>query len=93
MTTIIIRHSVQDFDAWKRGYDEADALRVQLGITYASIHREAQDPNTVFAVHQFPDLQSAQAFMEAVPPAMENAGVVGKPEVWLGEDIETNTYG
>lgn len=93
MTTIIIRHAVQDFDAWKRGYTEADALRTQHGITYASIHRDAQDPNTVFAVHQFPDPQSAQAFMAVVPAAMEKAGVVGQPEVWVGEDLETKAYG
>lgn len=93
MTTIVIRHTVQDFDVWKRVYDEADALRVQHGITYASVHRDAQDPNTVFAVHQFPDAHSAQAFMAAVPPVMEKAGIVGRPEVWLGADVETTSYG
>jgi len=92
MTTIIVRHKVQDFDTWKRGYDEADGLRIEHGIVYASIHRDASDPDTVFAVHRFQDAGSAKAFLDAVPPAMEKAGVVGKPEVWMGEDLEVRNY-
>ncbi len=40
MATMFIRHKVEDYARWKRGYDEADWLRKQHGITYASLHRE-----------------------------------------------------
>jgi len=29
MATVIIRHKVEDYARWKRGYDEADWLRKQ----------------------------------------------------------------
>ena len=40
MATMFIRHKVEDYARWKRGYDEADWLRKQHGITYSSVHRE-----------------------------------------------------
>lgn len=36
MATVNIRHKVEDYASWKRGYDEADWLRKQHGIKYAS---------------------------------------------------------
>jgi hypothetical protein len=92
MATVIIRHKVEDYVRWKRGYDEADWLRKQYGITYASIHREETNPNDIIAVHQFKDMKGAKGFVGAVPPLMENIGVIGKPEIWFAEDLEQVTY-
>lgn len=44
MGTVIIRHEVEDYTSWKRGYDEADWLRKQHGIRYASIHQDETNP-------------------------------------------------
>lgn len=95
MTTIILRHEIQDFDTWKLGYDEADRLRLKHGIRYASLHRDADDPKTVIMVHQFPDTRAAKAFLEDVTPATEEEkeGIVGRLEIWVGEDVESTTYG
>lgn len=92
MATMIIRHKVDDYDTWKRGYDEADWLRKKHGITYASLHREESDPNDVIAVHQFKDLKQAKAFASEVPPLMEKLGVKGPPQIWFSEDVEQTTY-
>ncbi len=40
MATMVIRHKVENYARWKRGYDEADWLRKQHGIKYASVYRE-----------------------------------------------------
>jgi hypothetical protein len=92
MATLIIRHKVEDYNRWKRGYDEADWLRKQHGITYASLHREESDPNDVIAVHEFKNMKGAKDFAKAVPSLMEKIGVIGKPEVWFSEDVEHSTY-
>jgi hypothetical protein len=83
MVTVIIRHKVEDYGRWKRGYDEVDWLRKKHGITYASVHRDENNPNDVIAVHQFKDMKGAQGFDSAVKPLMENIGVIGTPEIWF----------
>ena len=92
MATLIIRHKVEDYNRWKRGYDEADWLRKQYGITYASLHRAESDPNDVIAVHEFKNMKGAHDFAKAVPSLMGKIGVIGKPEVWFSEDVEHSTY-
>ena len=92
MATVIIRHKVEDYARWKRGYDAADWLRKQHGITYASLHRKGTNPNDIIAVHQFKDMKGAKDSARAVPSLMENIGVIGKPEIWFAEDLEQVTY-
>lgn len=95
MITIVIRGRIKDFGTWKVGYDEADRFRVRHGITYASLHRDAKDPNTVIMVHQFPDTLAAEAFLDDVMPATEEATDDGFDllDVWVGEDVEAKRYG
>lgn len=92
MVTMILRHKVEDYTRWKRGYDEAEWLRKQHGITYASVHREASDPNDIIAVHQFKDMKAAEAFASDVPSLMGGLGVIGTPEIWFSEDVEQVRY-
>jgi len=92
MATIIIRHKVEDYAKWKRGYDEADWLRKQHGITYASIHHAESDPKDIISVHRFKDMKGAKDFASAVPALMKEIGVIGKPEIWFSEDDEQRTY-
>ena len=92
MATLIIRHKVEDYTKWKRGYDEADWLRKQHGIISASVHREQTDPKDIIAVHQFKDMKGAKNFAEAVPALMKDIGVIGKPVIWFAEDLEQVTY-
>lgn len=92
MTTMIIRHKVEDYAKWKRGYDDADWLRKKHGITYASLHHEVSNPKDIIAIHQFKELKEAQEFANDVPALMKEIGVVGKPEIWFSEDDEHITY-
>jgi hypothetical protein len=89
---MIIRHKVEDFAKWKRGYDNADWLRKQHGITYASVHHEESDPKDIIAVHQFKDMKGAKDFANAVPAIMKEIGVIGQPQIWFSEDEEHTTY-
>ena len=92
MATIIIRHKVEDYTRWKRGYDEADWLRKKHGITYASVHHEETDTKEVIAVHRFKEIKGAKDFADEVPSLMKDIGVIGQPEIWFAEDIELVRY-
>ena len=92
MATIIIRHKVEDYKKWKRGYDDADWLRKQHGITFASVHREESDSNDIIIVHKFKNMKGAKDFSSEVPKIMEKIGVIGTPQIWFSEDEEHVTY-
>ena len=69
-------------------------MRKENGVTGASVHRDAKDPNTVIIVHRFEDVETAQALLdsEELQLAMVEAGVSRPPEIWLGEDVEETSY-
>jgi len=91
---MFVRHTVNDYGNWKRAYDEFAPVRKENGVTVASVHRDASDPNTVIVTHQFKDLKAAKAFAdsEELKSAMANAGVAGPPEIWFAEDVERTSY-
>ena len=90
MTTMFVRHKVSDYGNWKRVYDEFAPVRKANGVTGASVHRDASDPNTIIVVHRFRDIETAKAFAdsEELKSAMARAGVGGPPEIWFCEDVE-----
>jgi quinol monooxygenase YgiN len=91
---MFVRHKVNDYGQWKRAYDEVASVRKAKGVTAASVHRDAKDPNTIIVTHQFQNLDAAMAFAnsEDLKSAMMKAGVSGPPEFWFSEDVERTPY-
>ncbi len=86
--TLIVRHPVQDFDAWKVVYNEVGTLRDQHGCTGERVLQLPTDANDVVAIHEFPSVGQAEAFASdpALKAAMERSGVAGAPriEIFVG---------
>ncbi len=91
MVTMFAKHKVGDYGQWKRVYDEVQPLRKERGVTGASVYRDPSDPNLIIITHQFKDANAATAFAHSddLKSAMANAGVIGAPEFWFGENIES----
>ena len=94
MTTMFVRHKVDDYKNWKRVYDEIAHVRKENGVTAASVHRDTKDPNTIMVTHRFKDMNAASKFATSadLKSAMEKAGVNSQPEFWFGEDLEKTSY-
>ncbi|MDX1662512.1 MAG: antibiotic biosynthesis monooxygenase [Candidatus Promineifilaceae bacterium] len=94
MATLFAKHSVDAFGAWKRVYDEFQAKRREMGVQGASVHRDVEDENVVTVIHRFADTDAAAAFAESeeLKAAMDEAGVVGRPEIWITEDVEQTAH-
>ena len=94
MVTMFAKHQVNDFNAWKRTYDEFAPVRKQNGVTGASVYRDTSNPNIITVIHVFKDLDAATAFAgsDDLKTAMMNAGVVGAPDIWFAEDVEQTAY-
>lgn len=81
--TLIVRHTVADFAAWRKGYDEADAMRGEHGCTGERVLQAPNDANEVLVIHEFPTVAQAEGFVgnPTLGEAMQRAGVVGAPRI------------
>jgi hypothetical protein len=84
---VLVRHNVRDFPAWKTVYDNDRPNRAEAGLTDRQLLRGASDANEVVLLFEARDLDRAKAFVGSpkLREAMEQGGVVGKPDVYFLE--------
>jgi hypothetical protein len=88
MSSVIIRHRVADFDAWKAAFDDHGSVRRDHGLTDTSLLRDEDDANMVTIVMSTDDTARAREFLgsDNLKETMDGAGVVSQPEVWIAND-------
>lgn len=81
--TLIARHRVSDYSAWRSVYDSVDELRQRHGCTADEVLVDPADQEDVFVLHRFPTLEQAEAFAGSseLREAMGRAGVAGPPRI------------
>lgn len=91
MTTLAVRHSVADYDAWKAAFDEHAGVRRSHGATG---HRVLRDGNDLLVLLEFPDAPAAESFQsdQTLRTAFQNAGVQGAPEISVRTEAEQVRY-
>jgi hypothetical protein len=87
--TLFVRHSVADYDSWRKVYDEVEPLRAQYGCTAQRVMHVPGNPNEVAGTHDFPTVAQAQGFADdpKLREAMERSGVTGDPRIEVFENI------
>jgi hypothetical protein len=85
MATLFVRHKVADFSAWKKAYDDFDAVRRSMGVVAQRVYQLDGDPNDVTVYHDFATMEAAKAFAasDKLKQAMQRGGVQGSPEIWF----------
>ena len=88
---VLVKHEVADWDVWKEAYDAHAGARDAAGLTSRGIARDADNPNVVYINFAASDLEAARAFAssEDLRSAMEGAGVVGQPEMYFTETVQS----
>jgi len=81
--TLIARHRVGDYSAFRSVYDSVEGLRRQYGCTGAEVLVDPADKQDVFVLHRFPTVERAEAFASSneLRDAMGRAGVAGPPRI------------
>lgn len=89
MATLFVRHTVADYDAWRKIYDEFDAKRRSMGVTSDGVYQLDGNRNDVTAYHEFASMDAAKAFAGSteLQEAMAHAGVVGAPNIWFAQRV------
>jgi len=81
--TLVVRHKVHDYAAWRAVYDELEPLRAQHGCTGKRVLRLPDDANDLLVTHDFPSVEQASGFAHdpALGAGMQRAGVAGPPRI------------
>jgi hypothetical protein len=81
--TLVVRHTVNDYAAWRPVYDGLEPLRQQYGCSDKRVLVSPEDANDLLITHDFPSVEQASAFAHdpALREGMERAGVAGAPRI------------
>jgi len=87
MAVYVVNHKVENFDAWKKVYDEFQPVVVKAGIKDHFVLQSTDDKNHVTVIGEG-SLDAVRAFLSSndLKAAMGDAGVVGKPDIFIGEN-------
>jgi heme-degrading monooxygenase HmoA len=90
MPSLLIRHHVADYSAWKAAFDEHGISRHANGSQGGRLFRHAADPNEIMVLLEWDDLERARLFVDSddLQEAMTRAGVAGQPDIWFLEEVE-----
>jgi hypothetical protein len=82
---MFIRHEVNDYATWRKGYDTFNAERKKLGVTGAAVYRSVDNPNDVTVTHDFKSADKAKEFSSSarLKEVMAKVGVKGAPQIWF----------
>ena len=89
MTIVFIRHTVANYQAWRKVYDGFAPVQKAKGVTAQAVYQGAENPNDITVTHDFATVEAAHAFVdsEELKSAMQNAGVVGTPTIWFTNKV------
>jgi len=90
MSQFVVIHTVEDYEQWKKVFDEDASRRKSLGSKGGRLYRSADNPNEMTIVWDWESLEKARQFATSpdLREVMEKAGVVGMPQVIFLEEIE-----
>lgn len=81
--TLIVRHPVHDYAAWRQVYDSVSSLQLRHGVTDSEVLQLAGDVNEVVVIHRFASVAEAESLVgdPELKSAMERGGVSGPPRI------------
>jgi hypothetical protein len=88
VTTIYLRHPIEDYARCRQAFDAHGAERRRHGLQVVKVQRNIDHPLEIIIVLEAENLALAREFAgsDELRMAMIRSGVVGRPEVWFAED-------
>ena len=90
MPYILVRQDVENFNQWKAVFNQHEETREDAGSLGYQLLNSIDNPNEVFVLFEWDSLANAQQFTSSdeLREAMQNAGVIGRPDVFFLNTIE-----
>jgi heme-degrading monooxygenase HmoA len=89
VANLLVHHKVEDYNKWKPFFDEHSSFRTQNGSKGESVFRSKNNPNEIFILFEWDNIENAQKFVQSdsLKEVMKDAGVIGMPEVHFLEEV------
>ena len=91
MTTVLVRHEVADYPAWRSVFDSSHEWRQQNGELSCRVFRAAGNSNDLTLMFEWESLEQARTFMgsDELKARMQKAGVKGQPHIEFLNEMHT----
>ena len=87
---VVVDHKVKDYAKWKPAFDDHSNTRRKSGSKGGTLFHASGEPNHIVILFEFDKKENATNFYESedLKKVMQEAGVLGKPDVLFAEKIE-----
>ena len=92
-TAVVVSHEVENYETWKRAFDQHAASRKNAGVVATHINRDAAQPNFLSVYIAGTDAAKLASFLASpdLMATMLNAGVKGPPRIARITPVEDKT--
>ena len=92
-TAVVVSHQVENYETWKRAFDQHATSRKNAGIVATHINRDAAQPNLLSIYLAGNDAAKLASFLSSqdLMTTMREAGVLGPPRIAKITPVEDNT--
>ena len=87
MATVFVNNEVEDYDNWRKIYDDSEEIRDKYRVVARRVFRDSENSNMITVLIDG-EMEDLQAFAKSTDlyEAMKQAGVVGLPKMRYFED-------
>jgi quinol monooxygenase YgiN len=91
---VVVTHEVENYETWKRAFDQHAASRKTAGVVSTHINRDAEQPNLLSVYMAGNDAEKLASFLTShdLMTTMLNAGVKGPPRIAKITPVEDKTH-
>lgn len=88
MATLFVISEVEDYDNWRKVFDDSGDIRSKFRVEARRVYRQADQPTAITVVLDG-DMEDLRSFAKSTDlyEAMSQAGVVGLPKMQYFEDV------
>src|SRR5689334_17259783 len=90
---VVVTHEVENYETWKRAFDQHATARKSAGVVSTHINRDAAQPNLLSVYMAGTDAAKLAGFLSSqdLASTMLNAGVKGPPRIAKVTPVEDKT--
>ena len=79
------RATVEDYEAFRKVFDEAEEVRRSAGVTGTTVYQSVDNPNELTIRLEFSTADAAKTYAssEVLRECMKRSGLQGAPTIWF----------
>lgn len=90
MIQVLEKFQIDDYEKWKRSYEEGEGDRRANGSREAFVYQNKDNAHEIMILHQWGNLENAKKFFESdeFKEKMKNAGVKEEPVIQYFHEVD-----